>query len=867
MGDVYRAHDRRLGRDVAIKLLPAHFASDRGRLARFEQEARAASALNHPSIVTIHEIGEWRGLPYIVMELVQGRTLREVIAGRPFLSRRAIDMATQAAEGLATAHAAGIVHRDLKPENLMVRDDGFVKILDFGLAKLTGSGVGLPEALSEERTAATEEAVTADRPKPGSPETGAGAVIGTAGYMSPEQALGRQVDFRADQFAFGAILYEMATGKRAFQRDSPVQTLAAVIEQQPEPLQDANPAVPAPFLRIVERCLAKDPRERYASTHDLALDLRSARDHFEEASGGSGGAGPRPAPTPARATGRRVAMVAVLLVALAAGWGPLRRALRPPLPEQKQLAVLPFNSAGDDAEGRAFAEGLVETLTSKLTQLERFHGSLWVVPASEVRAAAVTSAAAARRSFGASLVVTGSVQRAGDLVRLTANLVDAGSLRQLRAVTVDARRDELTLLQDGLTERVAAMLELEVSDEARRVLGAGTTSIAGAWELYVQGRGHLASYENLASVEKAIAAFQQALQRDPGYALAYAGLGEAHWRRYELTKDTASVELARKACDRALALNDLLAPVHVTLGILRTGTGAAEQAVADFERALALDPASGDAYRGLGRAFEEAGRTADAERTYRKAIELRPDSWTNHTQLGVLTWRQGRYAEAEAAFRRAIELAPDNARAHSNLGALLHVVGRDDEATAELERAMAIRPSYAAASNLATIQFYRGRYAEAARAFEAARDIDARDYRLWRNLGGAYYWAPSERDKATDAFRRAVELGEEARSVNPRDADVLVRLADCYAMIGEEPSARRLVRDALATAPDDVEVLQVAAGVHEQLGQRDEALRLVKRALERGYPAASLERDPTFAALVRDPRYAARSGARHLERR
>ncbi len=302
MGEVYRAKDTKLGREVAIKVLPAAVAQDPARRQRFEQEARSASSLNHPNILTIHDIAEADGALYIAMELVDGKTLRELLAsGEPLPTRRLLDLAVQVAEGLAKAHAAGIVHRDLKPENLMVSKDGFVKILDFGLAKLT-------EAAAPQDASVMPTAVAAP--------TEPGTVMGTVGYMSPEQASGQPVDFRSDQFSFGSILYEMATGKRAFQRKTGAETLVAIIRDEPEPLAQAAPAAPAPVRWIVERCLAKDPEERYASTKDLARDLKSVRDHLT----GDFGLRRRRGGGPARPRRNRwLAGAAILAVGIGAG--------------------------------------------------------------------------------------------------------------------------------------------------------------------------------------------------------------------------------------------------------------------------------------------------------------------------------------------------------------------------------------------------------------------------------------------------------------------------------------------------------------------------------------------------------------------
>jgi len=320
MGEVYKARDSRLRREVAVKVLSEELAGDSDRRSRFEQEARSASALNHHNIVTIHDIGSADSTVYIAMELVDGKTLRELLQGGAFPTRKLLDVGYQIADGLAKAHAAGIVHRDLKPENIMVTKDGVVKILDFGLAKL------IKQQAEEASNVPTQ--------------TRAGTVLGTVGYMSPEQASGRPLDFRSDQFSLGSILYEMATGHRAFQRGTSAETLTAIIREEAEPVERVNAAVPAPFRWIVERCLQKDPEERYASTRDLARDLKSVREHLSEASVSGEVTGPRVLPAPAATRGsalRLVGLAAVLATALAAGMLLERRLGRAVPPSYQQI--------------------------------------------------------------------------------------------------------------------------------------------------------------------------------------------------------------------------------------------------------------------------------------------------------------------------------------------------------------------------------------------------------------------------------------------------------------------------------------------------------------------------------------------------
>ncbi|HEY6051489.1 MAG TPA: serine/threonine-protein kinase, partial [Thermoanaerobaculia bacterium] len=303
MGEIYRARDARLGREVAIKVLPAEVSEDAGRMRRFEKEARAASALNHPNIVTVHEIGREGSTDFLVMELVPGRTLRDLLLTGPLPIKRVLAIAAQIADGLSRAHEAGIVHRDLKPENVMVTKEGLVKILDFGVAKLTSTGV----ETDGETNLATETG------------TSPGTVLGTAGYMSPEQAAGEAIDFRSDQFSFGSILYELVSGKRAFQKKTGVDTLSAILNDEPQPLADLVPQAPAPLRWIIERCLAKAPEERFVATGDLARDLATVRDHLTEAAGVRA----MPVVSRSRALWRRAlgGAVAAAAFALAFFWG------------------------------------------------------------------------------------------------------------------------------------------------------------------------------------------------------------------------------------------------------------------------------------------------------------------------------------------------------------------------------------------------------------------------------------------------------------------------------------------------------------------------------------------------------------------
>src|SRR2546422_1386836 len=384
MGRVLVARDEKLGRRVAVKVVTA--AHDPGRVQRFEQEARTAGSLEHPNVLAVYDLGEQDGVPFLVTELLEGHTLRTVIDGPRLPPSQVQGLAVQLAHGLAAAHARGIVHRDLKPENLFLTEQGVLKILDFGIAKLA------PRAESVERA------------------TDTGAIVGTVGYMSPEQVRGHAVDPRADLFAFGAILYEMLAGRRAFDRISRLETASAILNDEPPPLPQG---VPRALRKIVRRCLAKNPEDRYASAVELETALRM----------------------PGRQPRRRLLDVALLALAigitLALSTSPelrdwVARVRGRPGPAVEQLAVLPFRTVGGGADGEAFAAGMVEMLNNKLRQLEQFQDALRVVSGNEVVRGGVNTAREARRAFGAALALTGTLRWSDDHLTVTSELVQTG---------------------------------------------------------------------------------------------------------------------------------------------------------------------------------------------------------------------------------------------------------------------------------------------------------------------------------------------------------------------------------------------------------------------------------------------------------
>jgi tetratricopeptide (TPR) repeat protein len=825
MGVVYRARDIRLDRMVALKFLPAHMHESEAARDRFSHEARAASALDHPNVGTVHEIDETDdGRLFIAMACYGGETLREKLDRGPVPVTEALDYAIQMAAGLARAHGAGIVHRDLKPANVMVTEEGVVKLLDFGLAKMRDVQL-----------------------------TQTGSQLGTAAYMSPEQIRGEAVDPAADIWALGVVMYEMLAGVRPFRGDYGHAVFYAVLHSEPAPLSELRKDLPDGLDGIVRKCLQKPSADRYADARQVLAELRSVER-------GGAGSSDRPAPPAARRAlpvafirpwmraGLLVVAIALLIPVI--GWLVGHRG-----PTVQHLAVLPFRVIGSSAESDALSAGLLETLTSKLTQLEAYQGTLRVLPASEI--SAPLSAGDARARFGVSMVVTGSVQVDADQVRLTLNLVDARTQRQLGSRQIDHRRSNALALQDEAVLMLARMLQVELSPPARQALAAGGTAQPLANELYLQGRGHLRNHQSLAELDLAIESFRKATEEDAQFALAFAGLGEAYWQKYRLTSDVRWADMAAEQSHRAVDLSDGLAPVYVTLAIIHSGSGRHDDALRSLAQAIELDPTSSEAYRQRALVFRRLGRNEEAEASYRNAITLSPEYWRGYNGLGVFYYLSGRYEEAIEQYQRGLSLAPANNTLLLNLGATYWQIERLDEATGMFERVIEIDPANTSARlNLATAYFYKSRFADAARLYREELALRPHDHAVHGYLADALSWLPEERDQAAAAYRRAIAIVLEQLRIREQDPELLGSLAGYHARLGEADSALNYLQPLAAqNPPDQTDVVQAfgIGEVYEALGERELALLWMTSALERGYGWIQIRNSPWLQTLRMDP--------------
>ncbi len=839
MGVVYCARDLKLDRLVALKILPPEQTSNPRRRARFAGEAKAASALNHPNIITIYEIETVDGVDYIAMEYVQGVTLHEIIQGPAPQLSTVLGYAAQVASALSAAHAAGIVHRDIKPSNIMVTKSGAVKLLDFGLARMEQSEV------DAEAPTATMAFLT--RP---------GTVVGTVAYMSPEQARGGGIGPRSDIFSFGVVLYQLLTRVLPFQAGSDIGLLYEIVNSPAPPLTKLRPDLPPVLGAIVDKALEKDPERRYQSAQDLSSDLKEITRQLEIGTPAheiSISSLPRFRPRRRRFLGIAALAASVLLLIGVLGWRFAPRWLNR-VPSEKKIAVLPFRNIGGDRNNEAFCDGMMEALTSELTELSQSHGSLWVVPASEVRREGLASPGEARRALGANLVITGSVQRDRDHVHLTANLVDAATMRQLRSREIQRPLGEEAELQDSVVQEIAAMLELELGPSDRRVLAAGQTGTSGAYDLYLQARGHLQRRGN-GDVDQAIQMFTQAKTLDSNYALAYAGLGEAYWLKYRETRDPKWVQPASENCQRALQLNSQLAPVYVTLGIIEAGAGRHQQALDALEKARQLEPSNPSVFSERGAVEEAMGKLDDAQSSFETAAKLRPGDWTSLNAQGGFYYRRGRYQDAIALFEKITRLAPGNSQGYTNLGATYAMTGQYENAAVNFKQSLDLRPTASAYTNLGTVYFFLGHCADAVPLMERAAQLAPKSEQVWGNLGDAYACVSGKKSEADSAYRHAVRLGQERLAVNANDGETLSVIALYEAKLGDKTKALGTIQKARRLAPNSRKVQWEAALIYELSGDRDRALNSLQAAIQGGQPLDEVRGEPALAKLRADPRY------------
>jgi serine/threonine-protein kinase len=791
MGEVYLAFDTELDRMVAIKILPESLASDQNRLQRFIQEAKAASALNHPHILTIHEIGTTENSRFIATEFIEGETLRQHM-NSPLKLTEILEIAIQTASALGAAHAAGIIHRDIKPENIMVRRDGYIKVLDFGLAKL-----GDPQGSTTDTEAPTRAMVN----------TGAGTVMGTANYMSPEQAKGVHVDVRSDIWSLGAMLYEMVSGHVPFAGETPTETISLILQRDAPPLARYAPNTPGELERIITKALTKDREERYQTMKELVIDLRALKRKLEvdaeidrtvapelraalSTSSGQAVATAQASQTSASsaeyiASGIKkhkisVAAAAVLLlVGLVAAGFYLRG--RPASAAIKSIAVMPFVNEGGNADLEYLSDGMTDTLISSLSQVPNLNvkarSSVFRYKGKE------TSPQTIGKDLSVQAILNGRVAQRGDQLTLTLELVDTQTENVIWSEQYARKEGDVVSLQSDIARDVSNKLKTKLTGVEEQKITKTSTTNAEAYQLYLKGLFYW-NKRTPESLKSSLDYYNQAIEKDPNYAQAYAGMALAYvlLPQYSAGSPVESTTKAKAAASKALALDDSLAEAHTALAYVLFA----------FDRNM---------------------------------------------------------PESDREFRRAIELNPNYATAHQWFaGGTLAATARFDEAIAEATRAEEIDPfSLIVISERGNVYFYARRYDEAIAQFRKDIDLDQNWYLAHMALCQAYT-AKAQHQEAIAECQRAQTLNSDPYS--------LAYLAYAYASLGKRDEAMKALSKMNDIATQRYVSAYAFATAYAGLGEKDQAFQWLERSnADRAWEILYVKVDPLLDNLRSDPRF------------
>lgn len=820
MGEVYLAQDTKLDRKVALKILPVELAANQDRMRRFVQEAKAAAALNHPNIAHIYEIGEAPvgsalgrnpagsnptvkegTVHFIAMEFIDGQTLREKIHLEHTELRKLLRWLQHAAEGLARAHTAGIVHRDLKPDNIMITRDGHAKVLDFGLAKLIET---------QPMASDSSEVATAVLKQHSSP----GTIMGTVGYMSPEQAQGKtkEIDQRSDIFSFGCILFEAVTGKKPFEGDSVIKSLHMVLYEPAPAITEFNPSAPSDLQRILRRCLAKDPEERYQSIKEVAIELKTLRRELEgqsldksmapstktdagaESTLSQNVSATTSAPSSSLQTRASSAeyvvseikqhklatgLVALLVIGGLVAAGVLLMRARSTAAAIESIAVLPFENRSKDADSEYLSDGLAESLIYRLSQLP----NLKVSPTSSVMRykGKETDVKRIANELGVNAVMTGRIAQRGDSLTISVELVDARNNNLIWGEQYDRKMSDLLATQREIATAIAQKLQLKLAGEDTRGITKQYTNNNEAYQLYLKGRFHFAR-RSKEDIEKSIELFEQAIKLDPNFALAYVGIGESYavMPSYPYMSPKEAMPLAKAAVAKALSLDPNLPEAHTVAGIIA--------ATYDW-------------------------------------------NWT----------------EAEREFKRSLELDSNLALTHYRYAwVYLSPLGRHDEAIAEMQRAMDLEPlSLVQGANFAAIYLY-------ARKYDQALDQAKKTYELDTSLITSQNWM-SHALNLNGMYAEAIEVAGKGVQINNSNRPTL---AYAYAKSGKREQAEAIINQWKEAETTRYISNYWAAVVYAALGEKDGAFAELEKAYqEHDWFFQRLKVDPFMDPLRDDPRF------------
>jgi len=851
MGAVYQARDQELGRIIALKVIRPELAGNPSILQRFKQELILSRNVTHKNVVRIYDMGEADGTKFITMEYVEGEDLRSMLARDGKIApQKSVEIVQQICRALDAAHAEGVIHRDLKPQNVMLEPQGRVVVMDFGLARSLEA--------------------------PGMTQTG--TLVGTLEYMSPEQAMGAELDQRSDLFAVGLIFFELLTGKVPYKADTGIATLMKRTHERAIPASDVDIGVPKSLSVIVAKCLEREPTQRFQSAQDVLRQL----DAWQGNPSISPSVLARMAPAPPSPTSVQISLnlpsqrgwvwaasilaLIVIFFAIpftrhlvfhpnsqAASELSTQRVEGIPDPSKgKFLAVLPLKVLGDEKSLSYVSDGLVDALSAKLFQLKEVH----VASSSAVEKVATADVPITKiaRALGVNLILQGMVQGTADKLRVTLDLEDVAGGHRVWSQEFTGVPQDLLTMEDQIYSSLVTALDVKPTDEEVSRNGVHPTENTAAYDSYLKGRDALRGSQGSRDTESAIKLLEGALQQDPNFALAYAGLADANLTLYGDTKDSLYSERALVAANKAESLNPALPEVHLALGSVYSNMGRSAEAVTQLKQALALLPNSDDAYRRLGKAYLASGHKQEAVAAFQSAVSVNPYYWSNHNTLGGAYFQFGEHDKALQEYERVTQLAPDNPTGYRNMGAVYFRQGRWNDAIPAFQKALELKPDAGTYTNLGTTYFFLKRNNEAIDMFEKAVQLTPKDEATMGNLADAYRAAGRTAD-ATKTYDKAIQLSVQQLQVNPKLASVTGDLALYYAKKGDAASALQYIRQARSLDASDLQLIYDQAQICALAGKTKEALTALREAFQKGYSPEEALNDPELVSLKGLPEF------------